>query len=70
MGAVYQAWDTEYRAVLACRRNEAEEAMAIAGRRREDYNTGAANINTYTTTFNAEIEEYNQRQNRPRPRHN
>lgn len=69
--AAYQSWGTSLQSVLECRRNEVTElraaaaaANAHASTRVDEYNVGANSLNSVTQNWQAEVEEFNQRNGR------
>ncbi len=67
----YQTWGTSLQTVLECRRGEvtelraaAEAALAHAAARVAEYNAGAAELNTVTTAWQADVTEFNARTGR------
>ena len=64
--ATYTAWFTATRDALNCRRTEFEAAQARAQALRDEYNAGAAALNTTNGSWEAEVAEFNAR-NTSRP---
>jgi hypothetical protein len=62
--ALYTRWETDHQAVLSCRRAEAEEALAISARRREEHNAGAESGRNVSSAWRVQVEAFNGRQNR------
>jgi hypothetical protein len=63
----YTAWFSANRDALTCRRTEFEAAQARAQALRDEYNAGAAALNTTNTTWQAEVTEFNARTGTGRP---
>lgn len=66
--ATFNTWDASYREILQCRRVEAQEAQATQQARTQEFNGAVQSYNTTVASVQAEVEEYNGRQNNRRRR--
>jgi hypothetical protein len=66
--ATFNAWDASFREILQCRRVEAQEAQAIQQARTQEFNGAVQSYNAAVASVQAEVEEYNGRQNNRRRR--
>jgi len=66
--AAFNTWDASYREILQCRRVEAQEAQAIQQARTQEFNGAVQSYNATVAAVQADVEEYNGRQNTRRRR--
>ncbi len=64
----FAAWAQETQGKLACRFTEIEEQRVALNARESEYNTGAEQLNTSIAAWRVEVDEFNARPQRSRPR--
>lgn len=64
----FQAWFPANRTALECRRAEVEAARARYEALRVEFNTGADQLNSVNTAWQADVAEFNERNPRSRTR--